>query len=110
VVNQLVFEETARNLAAKRPEALSAFAAIKGAIPFEIVNPTRAEVVRMQPYTAMKDAPHFATALKAGVYCMVSLDRKHMIDTRSQIQAELGLRILLPAEFLKEMRGQSSEA
>jgi predicted nucleic acid-binding protein len=109
VVNKLVFEETEKNLALKRPEALPVFEDIKDAIPFKIINPTRAEVLRMHPHTAMKDAPHFATALKAKVYCIVSLDRRHMIDIRSKIQEDLGLRILLPSEFLKEIRGLSPE-
>jgi predicted nucleic acid-binding protein len=59
----------------------------------------------MQPYTAFKDAPHFATALKAQVYCLVSLDRKHMIGVRDKAKEALGLRILLPSELLEEIRG-----
>jgi len=107
VVNQFVLEETKKNLANKRPEALLAFEDIKETIPFKTINPTKAEVLAMQPHTALKDAPHFATALKAQVHCIVSLDRKHMIDIRSKVQANLGLKILLPAEFLQEIRGQA---
>lgn len=106
VVNKFVLDETEKNLANKRPEALSAFEAIKETIPFKTVNPTKAEVLAMQPHTALKDAPHFATAIKAKVSCIVSLDRRHMIDIRSKVQADLGLRILLPAEFLQEIREQ----
>jgi predicted nucleic acid-binding protein len=51
-----------------------------------------------------KDAPHFATALKAKVDCLVSLDRKHMIDIREEVYADLRLRILLPSELLSELR------
>lgn len=107
VVNKFVLEETEKNLANKRPEALSVFEDIKETIPFKTINPTKAEVLEMQPHTPLKDAPHFATALKAKVYCIVSLDRKHMIDIRSKVQEDLGLRILLPAELLEEIRGQS---
>jgi len=107
VVNTLVFDKTEKNLAGKRPAALSSFQVLRATMPFKIVNPTRTEVLAMQPYTALKDAPHFATALKAKVVCLISLDRKHMIDIRGKIQADLGLRILLPAEFLEEIRGKA---
>jgi predicted nucleic acid-binding protein len=105
VVNKFVLNETEKNLAGKRPEALPVFQTIKEEIPFKIVDPTKAEVLNMHPHTALKDAPHFATALKAQVFCVVSLDRRHMIDIRGKVQESLGLRILLPAEFLDELRG-----
>ncbi len=57
VVNKFVLEETAKNLANKRPAALPNFQVINEAIPFKIINPTRAEVVEMQSHTALKDAP-----------------------------------------------------
>lgn len=104
VINKFVLEETEKNLGAKRPEALPLLQVLRAVLPFKIVNPSKAEVLAMQPYTALKDAPHFATALKANVDCLVSVDRKHMIDRRDQVQADLGLRILLPSELLKELR------
>lgn len=104
VLNKFVLLETAKNLAAKRPQALPAFETIQAIIPFQIVDPTRDEVLQMQPHTAFKDAPHFATALKARVDYLVSLDRRHMIEIREQVYADLGLRILLPAELLDELR------
>jgi predicted nucleic acid-binding protein len=105
-VNKFVLDETAKNLGSKRPKALPVFQVIREAIPFKIVNPTRTEVLEMQPHTAFKDAPHFATAIKANVYCIVSLDRKHMIDIRDRVQEKLRLRILYPAELLEELRAR----
>ena len=105
VINKFVLEETRKNLASKRPDALYFFQILEETIPFEIVNPTLSEVLAMQPYTAFKDAPHFASALKGKVFCLVSLDRKHMIGIRDRIVADLGLRILLPSELLQELRG-----
>jgi predicted nucleic acid-binding protein len=104
VANKFVLDETAKNLANKRPAALPSFQVIHEAVNFKIINPTIDEVLAMQPYTALKDAPHFATAIKAKVYCLVSLDRKHMIDIRNRVEESLGLRILLPAELLNEIR------
>src|SRR4026208_725617 len=67
VVNKLVLEETERNLANKRPAALVSFQTLCEIVPFKIGTPTRSEVLAIQSYTAMKDAPHFATALKVKV-------------------------------------------
>jgi len=53
VVNTLVFDETEKNLAGKRPAALSSFQVLRATMPFKIVNPTRTEVLAMQPYTAL---------------------------------------------------------
>jgi len=58
----------------------------------------------MKPHTAFKDAPHFATAKKAKVDFLLSLDRKHMNEIREQVEKDIGLRILLPSEALQELR------
>lgn len=106
IVNKFVLAETERNLEAKHPEALPLLQVLQATLLFKIVHPTQAEVLAMQPHTAFKDAPHFATALKAKVDCLVSLDRKHMIDIREKVYADLRLRILLPSELLSELREQ----
>ena len=85
VVNQLVLEEVRRNLSSKRPEAGTFFEAIKKLIPLTMIDPTQAEATEMEAYTATKDAPHLASAKKAKVDYVVSLDRKHMVSIRSQI-------------------------
>jgi|GEM_PF-6201212 len=104
VVNELVFQEVERNLRNKRPEVLESFFVLKNALPFEMVEPTKEEVLEVAPYTALKDAPHLAAARKAQVYCLVSLDRRHMIEVREEIEKHLGLKILLPGELLQELR------
>jgi predicted nucleic acid-binding protein len=107
VISELALEEAERNLAAKRPQALPYFYVLRDTVPFEIVEPTRDEVLAMQPHTAFKDAPILAAAKKADVYCLVSLDRRHMIEKRKEIAKQVGLKILLPAELLNILRQQT---
>lgn len=106
-VNKFIFDEPEKNLINKRPQALMAFADFKKTIPFKIVNPNIAEILKMLPHTALKDAPHFATALKAKVDCIVSLDRRHMVNIRYQVWDDLSIRILLPAEMLREIQARA---
>jgi predicted nucleic acid-binding protein len=80
---------------------------LRDTVPFEIVEPTRDEVLAMQPHTAFKDAPILAAAKKAYVYCLVSLDRRHMIEIREAIEKQIGLKILLPSELLELLRQQA---
>lgn len=104
VISELALEEAERNLAAKRPQALPFFDILRDAIPFEIVEPTKVEVLQMQPYIAFKDAPILAAAQKANVYCLVTLDRQHMIAVRNEIEQQTGVKVLLPSECLEVLR------
>lgn len=109
VISELALQEVERNLAAKRPQALPFFEILQEAIPFEIVEPTKSEVLQMQPYIAFKDAPILAAAKKAAVYCLVTLDRRHMIAERNTIEQRTGVKILLPSECLEFLRQQMAD-
>lgn len=106
VLNGLVLEETERSLAAKRPGALDMFYLFRESLPLAVVEPTPQEVMAMWPYTDYEDAPHLVTAKKAHVDCLVSLDRRHMVNRRDDVLQKVGLRILLPEELLQELRGR----
>lgn len=109
VANELVLYEVEKNISKKNAAALAAFHDLKAILPIELVEPTKEEILAVLPYTAIKDAPHLASARKAHVDCLVSLDRKHMIDIRAAIQKDLGLRILLPGELLEELRQEDKQ-
>lgn len=109
VANSLVLEEVVRNLSVKTERALEVLQSFRGDISIELIEPTKEEILEVLPFTALKDAPHLAAAKKAGVHCLVSLDRRHMIEPRDIIWEHLRLRILLPAELLQELRGFHQE-
>jgi len=50
-------------------------------------------------YTALKDAPIVAGAIKAQVDYLVSLDRRHLVDV-PEVTRGSGLKIVLPAQLL----------
>lgn len=104
VANQLVMQEVEKNISIKNSEVLEQLRLFRELLAIELVEPTSEEVVAMLPYTALKDAPHLASAIKAKAHCLVSLDRKHLIDVRNRIESNLELKILLPGELLEEIR------
>ena len=94
VVSKLVLVEVERNLTDKSPEALPAFLQIPGVIPFELVRPTKRQVLQAAAYTALKDAPIVAAARKAQVDYLVSLDRRHLVGV-PEVAERSGLKVVL---------------
>src|SRR5947207_1823089 len=76
VISRLVLKEAKRNLARKAPQAVPLFMQFLTAVAFEVVRPTKQEVLQAAAYTELKDAPIFAAAKKAQVDFLVSLDRR----------------------------------
>jgi len=109
VASKLVYEEVEKNLADKAPEALPAFRQFLDTVPFETVRPTKRQVLQAARYSAFKDAPMVAAAKRARVDYLVSLDRRHLVGVREVAQRS-GLRIVLPSEFLGEVRRQAASA
>ena len=108
VGSRLVFEEVKRNLQLKAPEVVGELDTFLDAVQFEIVCPTRGEVLDAMEYTAAKDAPIVAAALRARVDYLVSLDRQHLIGV-PVVAERSGLRIVLPSELLSAYREPLSQ-
>ena len=105
--SDLVREETERNLAQDHPEALPALELFWESVPFRMDNPTAGQVKAAAAYTHPKDAAIVAAAMRAKVGHLVSLDRKHLVG-KPELEERSGLRILLPGDFLEEVRRQGS--
>jgi uncharacterized protein len=90
VMSRFVLEETRRNLAASAPVGLPALERFLDNLPFELIQPTRDEVLVAAQHTALKDAPILEAARIANVDMLVTLDRKHLLgkpDLEAYIQA-----------------------
>jgi predicted nucleic acid-binding protein len=106
VISELVIQEVERNLTNKAPEALPAFHRFLDAVTFEFVRPTKHQVLQAAAYTALKDAPIVAAAIKAQVDYLVSLDRRHLVEV-PEVAQQSGLKLVLPKELLQHVRQQS---
>jgi predicted nucleic acid-binding protein len=95
VVSPLVLEETRRNLGESAPETVGLFDLLVQTIPFEIVQPTKEEVLEAARVVVLKDAPILAAAKTSRVDLLVTLDRKHLLDKPMLVQY-LGVKIVTP--------------
>ena len=92
VVSQYVLKETRRNLAASVPESLIFLDLIVKNVPFELIQPSKRNVLAAARYVALKDAPIVAAARKAGVDFLVTLDKKRLLgkpDLAKYVRAEI---------------------
>ncbi len=106
VTSKLVMDEVGKNLTDKAPEALPAFQDFLDTVPFDLVRPTKRQILQASHYTALKDAPVVAAAKRAQVDYLVSLNRRHLVGV-PEVARQSGLKIVLPHELLEEMRRQA---
>lgn len=104
VVTRHVLREAEESLARKAPQALPALHELLELVAPEIGQPpTLQEVKQTATYTNLKDAPIVAGAVKAGVDCQVTWDRKHLSDD-ARVARESGLQIVTPDESIALIR------
>ena len=99
VLSSLVLEETRRNLSEVSPDLAMLFDLIVDAIPFEIIQPTKDEVVLAAKMVEIKDAPILAAARKARADLLVTLDKKHLLG-KPELVKFVGMPIVVPGEAI----------
>ena len=99
VLSRLVLEETRRNLAESAPKSLSFLEFVLESVPYEIVRPSKRQILEAAEYTAFKDAPIAAAAKMAKVELLVTLDRKHLLG-RPDLARYVGADIVTPKEVV----------
>lgn len=103
VVSSLVLRETKRNLATKAPDSLPLLRLVLQGIPFELVRPTKREVLEATKVVVLKDAPIVAAAKKAKVGSLVTLDRKHLLG-KPKIEKYAAVPIITPKQAVERFR------
>ena len=103
VVSQQVLEEIVRNLKLKLPESLPLFQKLLVNTPPMIVkNPSSAEIADWAQVINLEDASIIASAVAVQPDYLVTGD-KHFFEN-SKIIERSGLRIVTPAQFIKEFK------
>jgi len=103
VVSEVVLEEVRRNLLVKAPLLAPVFGELLQAIPHTVIDASVEQVQEAATYTALEDAPIVAAAKAAGVDCLVSFDRQHLVES-TEVAEQSGLLILVPADVLALLR------
>ena len=107
VVSPLVLEETRRNLEESAPETVALFDLLVQTIPFDLVQPTRGDVLEAARVVVFKDAPILAAAKSSQADMLVTLDRKHLLDKPMLVQY-LGVQIVTPKGAVDIILGHSN--
>jgi predicted nucleic acid-binding protein len=102
IVSQLVLEETRRNLAESAPERLAILDYVTAGIPFELIKPTKREVIAAAKRVVLKDAPILAAARKARVDYLVTLDKKHLLG-KPELTEYVRAPIITPQEAFERL-------
>ena len=103
VVSDLVLEETRRNLAENAPHSLPSFHLIIETVSFELIRPTKREVLDAAKVVVLKDAAILAAAKKAGVDLLVTLDRKHLLG-KPALEQFVGVPIVTPKQAVDSLK------
>jgi predicted nucleic acid-binding protein len=102
VVSRQVIDECERNLRAKMPAALTAFAQLLASANLIVVGePSSEETARWLSYIETKDAPILAAAVQANVDRLLTLNAKNFTP---KVAAISGLVIQPPSNFVREVR------
>ena len=107
LVSPLVLEETRRNLEESAPETVELFDLLVQTIPFELVQPTREDVLEAARVVVFKDAPILAAAKSSQADMLVTLDRKHLLDKPMLVQYS-GVQIVTPKGAVDIILGHSN--
>jgi len=98
-----VITEVTRNFTNKYPDRLSIVELFFEKSAFSETPPiTKDDILKVAEYTALKDAPIVAAAIKGECTHLVTYDRKHLLDP-AEVAQKSGLKILTPTEMLEAL-------
>ena len=103
VLSRDVLNETERNLLKKSPGKIPLFTTLIAVLEPEIIEDlTAQEVAVAAEYTALKDAPIVAAAIKSRVDYLVTFDHKDLLDP-PQVAEKSGLKIVRPETVIRQL-------
>lgn len=105
VISQQVLEEVVRTIKQKLPQVLPAFQKLLlNAPPMIVKNPSSKEIMEWSKVINYEDAGILASASAVQPDYLITGDQ-HFFES-PQIAEKSGLRIVTPAQFVKEMKTQ----
>lgn len=107
VVSDDVIDEVARHIQRVRPELRSLFLKYIAVIRFTVVSVTPSQVQWATAFTDPKDSFIVAAAHESNVEYLVTLDKRHLLNRKSDIEPHVRFIIARPEEVLKHIRAGS---
>ncbi|MHB8645293.1 MAG: PIN domain-containing protein [Thermomicrobiales bacterium] len=99
IISPLVLRESERNIRAKVPHVLDAFAVLAEVLT-DRVTPTQAAVEQVAEIIELKDAAIVAAAMAAQAEYLATYDRKHLLAKRAEIAETFGIVVATPDEII----------
>jgi predicted nucleic acid-binding protein len=99
-----VINEVARHVHEVGPELRALFLTYLAAIPYTVITVTPNEVQHAATFTAAKDSPIVAAAAKADVGYLVTLDKRHLLDKKSDIEPHVSFEIVRPEDVFRQLK------
>ena len=103
VSSKMVVEEARRNLARTSEDYVLFLDFVLENIPIEYVRPTKRQLLSAASHVALKDAPIVATAKRAKLDLLVSLDKKHLLG-KPELAEYAEADIVTPQEAVIQLR------
>ena len=101
-----VVDEVARHIHEVDPALRSLLLQYLAAIPFSVISVTADEVEWAATFTDSKDSFIVASAHKAGADYLVTLDKRHLLNKRAEIEPHVGFQIVRPEFLLVVLRSR----
>lgn len=99
-----VIDEVARHVHEVEPTLRSLLLLNLAAIPLGVISVTPEEVAWAATFTHAKDSFIVAAAHKAGVDYLVTLDKRHLLDKKADIEPHVGFQLVRPEVVLAMLR------
>lgn len=109
--NQYVLDEAERNILLKYPEHIGDYYDLLAQVKPIMTSGKTFEKLSslLKKIIPANDIPVFIGAVDGKVKFLVSLDRRHVISKKIR-DLQWPFEIVLPGEFLRELKGRSAEA
>lgn len=96
-----VIDEVARHVHEVGPDLRALFLKYLATIPFTLLTVSAQEVALAATFTEAKDSPIVAAAAKADVDYLVTLDKRHLLNKKTEIEPHVGFTIVRPEDLIQ---------
>lgn len=106
VISDDVVQEVERHFGEVVPALASYWQLLFALIPFQMASPTVEDVKQAGNYTHSKDKAIVAGATVGNVAYLVTLDKRHLLGEKEEIELHVGFEIVRPEDMLTLVRNR----
>lgn len=100
-----VIDEVARHVHEVGPDLRALLLKYLATIPFTTISVSAQEVALAAVFTDPKDSPIVSAAAKANVDYLVTLDKRHLLNKKMEIESHVEFAIVRPEDLIQLLSG-----